>query len=310
MSNSHTHTHIAKGRPEPEGPSNPLGKLTNETDFTYGFNAPLSTRLLRIIAKAFVSVFRLNSNSALSTEICQQISPKTEVQFNGQKVIFRSGHGRLKWRAETLHTEEPLMIEWLKSFRSDDVFLDVGANVGTYTIPAALLCELVIAIELDPINVSCLYSNVHYNELYNKIVIVPLAAGKEKSVMEVYYRDFSVGDALQSVGRAQVLPTNQPSPHILRQLCVPIDSLFSDFSLPKPTKIKIDVDGNEMSVLEGSWSTVSTAKEVYYEDNGLDEDIYILNKLVNLGFKVVREVPSSLGSVKSDIARNLLLRKN
>lgn len=202
------------------------------------------------------------------------------------------------------------MIEWLKSFRSDDVFLDVGANVGTYTIPAALLCELVIAIELDPINVSCLYSNVHYNKLYNKIVIVPLAAGKEKSVMEVHYRDFSVGDALQSVGRAQVLPTNRPSPHILRQLCVPIDELFSDFSLPKPTKIKIDVDGNEMSVVEGSWSTISTAEEVYYEDNGLDEDIYILNKLMNLGFKVVREVPAILGSVKSDIARNVLLRKN
>jgi FkbM family methyltransferase len=201
------------------------------------------------------------------------------------------------------------MVEWLESFKPHDVFLDIGANVGTYTIPAAFLCDLVIAIELDPNNISCLYSNIHYNKLYNKVIIVPFAAGKEKCVIDIHYRDFSIGDALQSIGREQVLPTNQPSPHILRQLCIPIDSLFRDFALPKPTKIKIDVDGNELLVLEGAWEIVSGADEIYYEDNGLDEDIYILNKLIDFDFEIFREIPASVGSVKSDIARNLLLRK-
>ena len=72
------------------------------------------------------------------------------------------------------------MIEWPKTFRSDDIFLDVGANVVTYTIPAAFLSELLIAIELDPSNVSCLYSNIHYNNVHDKVIIVPVAVSNKK----------------------------------------------------------------------------------------------------------------------------------
>jgi len=54
------------------------------------------------------------------------------------------------------------MIDWLTSFKSSDIFLDVGANVVTYSIPAALASKLVVAVELDPSNISCLYANVHY----------------------------------------------------------------------------------------------------------------------------------------------------
>ena len=285
------------------------GDNSVNASYSYGFTPSTRVRILRGVAKVFVNIFRLNSNSPLSTEICQLIQPKSVVKFKNETILFRSGHGRLKWRAETFHTEEPLMLDWLTTFGSSDIFLDVGANVGTYSVPAALASKLVIAVELDPSNLYCLYSNVHYNNVHNNVIIIPFAVGTSKQVIEVHYRDFSLGDALQSVGRPQVLPTKNPSPHVLNQLCIPIDTLFSDYNLPQPTKIKIDVDGNELLVVEGAWRTISGAEEIYFEDNGLDEDVYILNRLASLNFEIIRETPSLVDSRKSEKARNLLLRK-
>jgi FkbM family methyltransferase len=170
------------------------------------------------------------------------------------------------------------MISWLENFTKDDVFLDVGANVGTYSIPAGILAKKVISIELDPINVYCLHTNIFLNNLQDKITILPLACGNTKSIQEIFYRDFSMGDALQSVGREQILPTHKNKSFTMQQFTVTIDSLFEDYEIPTPTKIKIDVDGNEEIVLGGAWKTIAQAKEIYFEDNGLDSDTEILAK--------------------------------
>ena len=285
-------------------------EFNNEASSKHGFSPSFNIKTLRILAKLFVSFFRLNSNSTLSTEICQLIEPKTLVKFNGKNLYFRSGHGRLKWRAETLKTEEPLMIEWINTFNSLDVFLDIGANVGTYSIPAALLTKLVIAIELDPANVFCLNSNIHYNKLHDKVIIIPLAAGSSKEIIDIHYRDFSIGDALQSMRTTQVLPTVKPNPYIMRQMSIPIDDIFKEYNLPQPSKIKIDVDGNELHVFDGAWNIIKNSKEIYLEDNGLTDDIFIIKKLNTLGFNVIKEIPSVVGTVKFNKGRNVLLQRN
>lgn len=283
--------------------------MNRDTAFSYGYTPSLAESVRRSVAKLFVTVFGLNRNSKFSTEVCQLLKPKSEVVFEGQKMFFMSGHGRLRWRAETFHTEEPMMVDWLKTFTDRDVFLDVGANVGTYSVPAAQRARQVIAVELDPANVYCLSANICMNNLQSKVVIVPIASSEKKSIQEIFYRDFSMGDALQSVGREQILPTKKPAPYSIRQLTMPIDSLFNEYDLLQPTKIKIDVDGNEKIVLEGAWNTISKASEVYFEDNGLDSDSEILEKFFDCGFVITRETPSNVGSVKSDISRNLLLSK-
>lgn len=231
------------------------------------------------------------------------------MNFNGSDLFFLTGHGRLRWRAETFHTEEPMMIEWLSTFDGGDVFLDVGANVGMYSIAAATIAERVISVELDPSNLYCLYANMNFNHLQNKIIVIPIAASALKKLQPIYYRDFSLGDALQSVGRVQRLPTKSPNPHTLTQMTAPIDVLVAEYALPQPTKIKIDVDGNEADVFTGAWKTISKASEIYFEDNGFDESKEILHNLKNFGFEIVAEQASSVGSVKSELGRNVLMRR-
>jgi len=282
----------------------------DKSTFIFGY-APNFFQLFQTsLARWLVFLLRLNNNSKFSTEMCQLIKPKTKVNFEGREIFFASGHGRLKWRAETFHSEEPMIIEWIKSFSSQDIFLDVGANVGTYTIAAALRAKQVIAIELDPANIYCLHTNICLNNLQEKVLIVPIASSATKSIQKIFYRDLSLGDALQSVGREQILPTRKNAPFSINQLSIPIDTLFNEYDLPKPTRIKIDVDGNEETVLAGAWQTISQAEEIYFEVNGLEDDLLLLQKFYEYGFSIIKEMPSNVGSVKSDVSRNLLLRKS
>lgn len=273
----------------------------------YGFVPGLWRKIQRTLASIFIFIFRLNSNSDWATEVCQKLEPVSRVNFDGHELIFMSGHGRLKWRAKSFFTEEPIMVDWLKGFQKRDVFLDVGANVGTYTIAAAKMGAHVLAIELDPTNAYCLNSNVCINKLYDKVNLIPLVASDSVSIQDVYYRDFSIGDALQSVGREQILPTRSPAPYKIPQLSMPIDKIISDFGLPQPNKIKIDVDGNEEIVLNGAWLTVEKADEIYLEDNGLDTDANILDRLFEMGFRIKKEERAFIGKNKSEMSRNILL---
>ena len=97
--------------------------LRNNTSFRYGYVPSFYKKIIRLFAKGFVKFFALNSNTIISTEICQLFDPVSQVDFHGHKLYFKSGHGRLRWRAQTFHSEEPLMMKWLKSFKSDDIFL-------------------------------------------------------------------------------------------------------------------------------------------------------------------------------------------
>jgi len=55
-------------------------------------------------------------------------------KFNVNYINNESG-----WRFKTLFEKEPETIDWINSFRKEDVFWDIGANVGIYSIWAVEL---------------------------------------------------------------------------------------------------------------------------------------------------------------------------
>lgn len=250
-----------------------------------------------------MGIFRLNNNSEFSTEICQLIKPVTTVEFENSFLKFISGHGRLKWRAESLLVEEPLMIDWIRTFSYTDIFLDIGANVGMYTVPAATRCAQVFAIELDPSNLFFLHNNLILNNLEHKCIILPFAAGSDAKLESIFYRDISVGDALQSVGREQLLKTHKPNPHVVTQIAFPLDYLFHKFVLPQPTRIKIDVDGNEELVISGAKDLLRNSSEIYYEDNNFEFDKQFRDMMYTWGFRATSE------HITRSSAKNILFKK-
>ena len=88
------------------------------------------------------------------------------------------------WRFAKLF--EPLTSKSLmKNARENDVFLDVGAHAGIYTIRLAQRVYKVIALEPEPKNYIFLYKNILTNNLSNRIIVLPIAAS-DKDVIHIY----------------------------------------------------------------------------------------------------------------------------
>ena len=261
-------------------------EMNNSSKKNYGYRPSLGRRLIRSFCKLLIYVFRLNGRSKFSNEFMQMLDPKFETRFDGLDLQFRTGNGRLLWRAKSLLTEEPLMISWIKAMNPNDVVLDVGANVGMYTIPIAQRTKMVYACELDPLNVAILKENIVLNAVQDRVVVFPIACGDSMTIVEVKFRDLAYGDALQKVAGGDALDTYLGElPHTTKSLQMSLDELFESIDAIRPNKIKIDVDGNEETVLRGLKGLLATANDVYFEDSFSVACNNFIAFLTGLGFQ-------------------------
>tara|TARA_B100000795_G_C22731260_1_gene411474 strand:+ start:206 stop:1030 length:825 start_codon:yes stop_codon:yes gene_type:complete len=270
-----------------------------------GYDATLKDKIINFFSKPISKI--LSNNNYFTNQIIQNIDLKNHITFEGKKIYFKTGHNRLNWRVNSFYDEEPIMIDWLKSLNKDDIFLDIGANVGTYTLPAITKCKYTYASELDVKNCSLLLENLIINDFCDKCLILNFGMSEKNSIEEIYYRDNSVGDALQSIGREQLIPTKKKSPFNIKQFVFSLDYIFENFNLKYPSKIKIDVDGNEKKVFDGGKKVILNAKEIYYEDNGLDEDKPIIEEILKK-FEIKKEL-SANREVDGKKIRNILFSK-
>ena len=252
----------------------------------FGYQPSLARQMFRAFCKFIIFIFHLNGRSKISNEFMQMLDPKFKTQLDGRELQFRTGNGRLLWRAKTLLTEEPLMISWIKAMNPNDVVLDVGANVGMYTVPIAQRVKKVYACELDPLNVAILKENIVLNEVQDRVALLPIACGDSMTLVDVKFRDLAYGDALQSIAGGDVLDSHLGElPHTMKSLQMSLDELFNGINLIRPNKIKIDVDGNEETVLRGLKGLLATAIEIYFEDSFTVACNNFVDFLTELGFQ-------------------------
>ena len=278
---------------------------------SYGFNPSFGRRALRTVCLGLIRALNLNGRSTFSNEFMQLLDPKIDVVLDNQKLVFRTGNGRLLWRAKSLLTEEPLMITWIKSMQSDDVVLDVGANVGIYTIPIAKKVKTVYACELDPLNIAILKENMFLNAVTENIAVLPFACGDSAKIVDVKFRDLAYGDALQLIEGGDPQNTRLGhQTHSAKVVQFSLDDIFAKLDLSRPNKIKIDVDGNELTVLQGMKVLIRSANEVYFEDSQSDSCQEVVQFLLSAGFKKDQSVEMfSKNNKKQIIGENIVFKK-
>ena len=257
-----------------------------------GFEPNWYINLLRDAASLIISILRLNGQNRFSNEFIQKLKPKIQIKINESNyATFRTGHGRLLWRAKTLLTEEPMTIKWIDSFHKDDVFFDIGANVGNYSIYASINGIKSFACEPEILNLSLLYENVFLNNIEHLCTPVPLALHDSTNVEKFYLKNISKGDALHSIGQKSYLLENpNSSTKVVNTFTIKLDELIETYSLPYPTKLKIDVDNNELNVIVGAEKTLKYVKEICIElDLNFDEHIKVKNILETSEFAVIEK---------------------
>jgi len=233
----------------------------------FGYKPNTLIKVFRCIAKFIISLLRLNSNNRLIVEIQQMLDPTINIKLpSGENLIFCTGHGRLVWRAKTLLTEEEEIIKWIDSFNKDDIFYDIGANVGNYSLYAAKTKGIkVYAFEPEINNVQLLYANLYKNGLSQQCIPLPLACDRETKVKPFYIREFTKGGAINNIGRKSIFLENDKDLFIEDTLCMRVDDVIGLFGIPLPTKVKVDVDMNELNVIEGMDKALDYVNEIYIE---------------------------------------------
>jgi FkbM family methyltransferase len=164
--------------------------------------------------------------------------------------------------------------------RPGNVVIDVGANIGAFTVPMAKIVGetgMVIAFEAAMINVSLLHTNLQQNSITN-VAIIPIAASDKIGEIEV-----SKQDALHAYTRPDINEGTFKVP------CRTIDSL----NIQKCDFIKIDVDRHEIQVLNGAKETIKRCRPIIYVENEDQQNSEkLIAWLVEHGYRLYWHRPS------------------
>jgi FkbM family methyltransferase len=163
------------------------------------------------------------------------------------------------WRAETFWTKEPETLAWLDYWGASEQsisFVDVGANIGIYTLYASSLksFQVVFAIEPMPHTFKQLKKNIQLNSFRN-IEAINLPALSSQKPVKFIYNDTRVGSTGGSVFEKSTY-TNVGEE--LNTKTITGDSVLEDS--PNQSIIKIDVDGAEFEVLKGFQDSIKKHK--------------------------------------------------
>ena len=220
-----------------------------------------------------------------------------EVDHAGRQMRFATtGNSSVK-RIRSLFAKEPITLAWIDSFGDGEVLYDIGANVGMYTIDAAIMRRAqVYAFEPESLNYAELNKNVFLNDLHGQVLAYCLALSDDDKTDRLLLSDFGLGISYHDFGENSWTEDKEfaadwkvsrddrrPQGCIGRR----VDSLLTD-GLPVPDHIKIDVDGLEHRVFTGMLDTLNQSKlktvliEINF-DNG--KNLEIIEQMATMGWK-------------------------
>lgn len=163
----------------------------------------------------------------------------------------------LGWHVVMFGSYEPEVRDIFRTvLRPDAVVIDAGANVGWHTLLMARLVGnggRVLAIEANPSVRNRLQENVGINQ-FRHVDIVPFALAEDDRVLEFYA---PAADDPDSGNGHVVAPDARPRADTVRIQARSLDRLVSEAGIARVDLFKIDVEGFEWSVLQGSEQTVA-----------------------------------------------------
>lgn len=167
----------------------------------------------------------------------------------GMKWIYGSGpHGC--WLGISEKEKRGLV---QKLVQPGQVFYDLGANVGYYSLIASTLVGekgRVLAFEPSPRNLNFLHQHLTLNHIRN-VEIFPLAVSDKKGVAKFDDEADPVARRLDAQGKISV-----------ETVC--LDDFIRENHAPLPHAMKIDVEGAELAVLHGARQIIADARPLMF----------------------------------------------
>ena len=216
--------------------------------------------------------------------------------LKGMNFWYRKGDAYVGSRVAVGKYEEYETKLLLENVKDNSVVVDVGANIGYYTIQMALICKRVYAIEPDKDNFEILKKNVEENRL-NNVILINAAVGARKEEIKLYKSVANDGDhRVYNPGG--------------RTIMADIFSVRLDDILVNEQKIdliKIDTQGWEPAVVEGGKDIIerdSPTMFLEYWPSAYEEAKLDANKMMKFlksVYKDIWQIDSGLNIYKNEI---------
>jgi FkbM family methyltransferase len=167
------------------------------------------------------------------------------------------------WHAPNIYEKAERKL-FCSALKPSSTVLDIGANIGIYTLLAAKRGAQVFAIEADPENARMLRQNVKLNGFGGRVTVYEIAASDSERMLALYRNPANSGGT--SI-------RNNGLPSFKVPACT-IDSL----QLPSLDICKMDIEGAERSALVGMHNTVARSPnmKLLIEYNQLSDSTALL----------------------------------
>ena len=268
-------------------------------------------RAFNTIADALICVLGLNRPIRVYRAFLSRVNAVKKVAVNGTPITFDANEELHLLRAELVASKEPETLAWIDSFAQGEVLYDIGANIGVFSLYAALHrnCD-VYAFEPEAKNYACLNKNILLNGLGRRVKALNVGLHDRTGIEFLQLHDLASGAALHSLGEAIDWRKQRFDAKFEQAvLAFALDEFIERFGAPAPNHIKLDVDGNEDRIIRGGRRTFSdpAMKSLLIEINENDRDLIEL--IESCGLTLERKTLAALQGSYRDTFNAVFARK-
>ena len=214
------------------------------------------------------------------------LAPVIETKTARGVLRFRCGSAMAVRHAVDFEKHEPDTRRWIEErIRPGEHLWDIGANVGLYTLYAALGDGVTVsAFEPVASTFAHLSDNIALNGVADRVSAFCLALSATNGVAPLYLASTEAGMAMHAIGEPQNIKGRFNPAAKQCVMAIRGDDLIHWLHLRRPDHLKIDVDGHELQVLQGLRATLSLVQTVWIE---LQKHVAIESLLAQHGFESV-----------------------
>lgn len=259
----------------------------------------------------------------LSSKVRNVLQVKLQLRENGHTSMYACENAFDAYRPITLWIKEEGTMRWIDAeVRKGDIFMDIGANIGIYSIAAGNRVGAegaVYAFEPHKVNSLSLLRNITLSGLADRVRVFSCALSDESRVLEFFYRSLESASTASQLGHTQIPGSDQQFKPVAAEMvfATTVDRLLTDGVIRVPQLIKIDVDGNELQILRGMQQLLIGAERpraVQVELNVGEQDAiteYMRNcgyELAERHFTYAGKQAQAAGEPLQNIAHNAIFR--
>lgn len=241
--------------------------------------------------------------------VADALAQRHEIATRHGPLVFVSTHPEALQFPRELERREPETIAWIDGFATPCSFWDVGANIGTYALYAALRPGVsVLAFEPSAASYAALCRNIEANGQAGRIQAFCIALSSTTRLGRLNMSATNAGNSFNSFestedcfGRQLAVKFRQPA------IGFALDDFRRLFALAPPDYLKIDVDGIEEEILAGAAETLADPALrgvlIELEQDDTDRNARIVRRIEGAGFTLSLRGANHGGSTNAIFTR-------